>query len=189
MATQRLDKRSRLIASAMKLFHENGYDRTSIAKIAAEASVQLGNVYYYFKTKDEIGAAVVQYLAAKNRAMLELWDVREPGPQARLCAFMQLYFDNLHGFVRHGCPIGGLCSELRKAKSKFLAQQAASVYVDLHTWMAEQFSLLGRQGEAEELAAQLLCAIQGSILVSHVLGDVSYLERELRRLQEWLRGL
>jgi AcrR family transcriptional regulator len=189
MAMQRLDKRSRLVSSAMRLFHEGGYDRTSIARIAAEAGVQLGNVYYYFKTKDEIGAAVVQYLSAKNRAMQELWDAREPDPGARLSALIQMYLDNVQGLVHHGCPIAGLCSELRKAKSKVLAEQAASIYGDIQTWLEEQFGLLGRKSDAEQLAAHLLCAVQGSILVSHVFRDTSYLERELHRLQGWLRSL
>jgi len=173
----------------MKLFWEQGYGRTSLAQIADEACVQLGNVYYYFKTKDEIGAAVVQYLSAQNRTMQEMWNAREPDPTARLCAFFQLILDSAPGLMQCGCPVAGICSELRKAKTKSVAEQAAAVFVDMQIWMEEQFGILGKEREAQELATHLLTLIQGSILLSHVFHDAAYLENEMRRLQSWVRGL
>ena len=44
------DKRKKLICAAKKLFTENGYQATTLAMIATESGVPLGNVYYYFKS-------------------------------------------------------------------------------------------------------------------------------------------
>src|SRR5258706_16123128 len=55
-----IDKRSRLLSAAVDLAYQNGFGATSLADIAREAEVPLGNVYYYFKTKDEIGEAIVE---------------------------------------------------------------------------------------------------------------------------------
>ena len=60
MPKAKLNKRMRLIQSAVKLTHRHGFRTTSLADIAEEAKVPVGNVYYYFKTKDEIGEAIVQ---------------------------------------------------------------------------------------------------------------------------------
>jgi AcrR family transcriptional regulator len=49
------DKRTRLIETAMKLAYRNGFRETSLADIAQAAHVPVGNVYYYFKTKEELG--------------------------------------------------------------------------------------------------------------------------------------
>ncbi len=38
----------------MRLFTENGYDRTTMRAIAAEAGVSVGNAYYYFASKDQL---------------------------------------------------------------------------------------------------------------------------------------
>lgn len=46
-------KRERLREAANSLFLSKGYANTSLADIAKEAKVPLGNVYYYFKTKKE----------------------------------------------------------------------------------------------------------------------------------------
>ena len=61
----RPDKRTRLIEAAAKLVYERGFANTALSDIAREAEVPLGNIYYYFKTKAEIGEAIVaQQLAA-----------------------------------------------------------------------------------------------------------------------------
>ena len=52
-------KRERLIAGASKLVHHNGVAATTLAEIAQAADVPLGNVYYYFKSKDELIRGVV----------------------------------------------------------------------------------------------------------------------------------
>ena len=60
MARTPIDKRSQLVSAAVGLAYQNGFGATSLADIAREAKVPLGNVYYYFKTKDEIGEAIVE---------------------------------------------------------------------------------------------------------------------------------
>jgi AcrR family transcriptional regulator len=53
---------------------QNGFEATSLADIAREAKVPLGNVYYYFKTKDEIGEAIVELRLAHLSAQRQRWD-------------------------------------------------------------------------------------------------------------------
>ena len=57
---RRPGKRERLIAAAAQLVHQQGIERTTLADIAKAADVPAGNVYYYFKTKDEVIAAVIE---------------------------------------------------------------------------------------------------------------------------------
>jgi AcrR family transcriptional regulator len=59
MPKTKTDKRSWLIQTAVKLAYRHGFRTTSLADIAEAAKVPVGNVYYYFKTKDEIGEAIV----------------------------------------------------------------------------------------------------------------------------------
>ena len=57
----RNDKRTRLVDSANQLFHEQGVSNTTLANIAQLAEVPLGNVYYYFKSKESIVLAVIEF--------------------------------------------------------------------------------------------------------------------------------
>src|ERR1700693_2970188 len=93
MARTHLDKRSRLLNAAASLAYQNGFGATSLADIAREAKIPLGNVYYYFKTKDEIGEAIVELRLAQLSAQRQRWD--EGGsPKDRLCACVQGVLQN-----------------------------------------------------------------------------------------------
>src|SRR3984893_6872237 len=67
MARAHVDKRSRLVSAAVDLAYQNGFGATSLADIAREAKVPLGNVYYYFKTKEEIGFAPASKPSSRTR--------------------------------------------------------------------------------------------------------------------------
>ncbi|GAA2137578.1 TetR family transcriptional regulator [Kitasatospora kazusensis] len=44
--------RALILHTAMRLFKERGYDKTTMRAIAAEAGVSVGNAYYYFQSKE-----------------------------------------------------------------------------------------------------------------------------------------
>ena len=88
MGNTKTDKRSRLIHTAVNLAYRRGFRTTSIADIAEAAKVPVGNVYYYFKTKDEIGAAIVEQRLLELRTLQEQWDQRG-SPKERLLACIE----------------------------------------------------------------------------------------------------
>src|ERR671934_50052 len=53
-------KRDRLVASARELLHQRGVSGPTLAEIAEAADVPPGNVYYYFKTRDDLVLAVIE---------------------------------------------------------------------------------------------------------------------------------
>lgn len=61
------ETRKRLVATALRLFREQGYDRTTMRAIAKEAGVSTGNAYYYFTSKDELVQELYQSLQDEHR--------------------------------------------------------------------------------------------------------------------------
>jgi AcrR family transcriptional regulator len=54
-ATKKSDAtRALILDTALRLFAERGYERTTMRAIAAEAGVSVGNTYYYFDSKDHL---------------------------------------------------------------------------------------------------------------------------------------
>ena len=113
MTQAQADKRARLIETAMKLAHKHGFRETSLANIAEAAHVPVGNVYYYFKTKEELGEAVVEQRLTEFLEFREELD-RLGSPKERLFAFAESIHRNREQLARGGCPLGGLCLELHK---------------------------------------------------------------------------
>lgn len=58
----RLEKRDEIVAAAIRLFTEVGYDDSSMAKVAAGAGVTPNTIYWYFADKDALLVAVLDHL-------------------------------------------------------------------------------------------------------------------------------
>jgi TetR/AcrR family transcriptional regulator, repressor of the mexAB-oprM multidrug resistance operon len=59
-----------LLAAATELFLAKGYDGATMADISAAAGVARGNVYWYFKSKDDIFAAVMDRMLSREIRIL-----------------------------------------------------------------------------------------------------------------------
>lgn len=46
--------RSLILETALRLFQDRGYDKTTMRAIATEAGVSVGNAYYYFESKEHL---------------------------------------------------------------------------------------------------------------------------------------
>ena len=181
---RKTDKRKRLIEAAKVLIHQQGFNLTTLAEIAQEADVPLGNVYYYFKTKEAIGEAVIEKRAAEYAEMLaRLDEIAEPS--SRLRAFVDTNVEELELIARYGCPIGGLCQELGKQGGS-LADQAAKLLHDILQWSETQFRSLGFAERAEEYALNLVSSIQGMHLLTHTFKDPKLAKRQTDTLLTWL---
>ena len=58
------DIRNRIVTAARNEFIKNGFKKTSMRTISAKSGIVLGNIYNYFKTKDDIFYAVLKPLLA-----------------------------------------------------------------------------------------------------------------------------
>jgi TetR/AcrR family transcriptional regulator, transcriptional repressor for nem operon len=177
----------RLIESAVKLTHRHGFRTTSIVDIAQEADVPVGNVYYYFKTKHDIGEAVIQ------RRTQEFYKLRQqcekaPSPKERLVAFVQHTFANRYALVRNGCPFGTLYSELHK-EGGALANKADALFSEPLAWLEDQFGAAGHGQCSRELAVHLFSALQGVAVLAHGSRDPGLIVMETARLTHWIRSL
>src|SRR5580704_19512422 len=109
---RRPGKRERLVSAARQLLHQQGTERTTLAEIAQAADVPPGNVYYYFKTKDDVIAAVIEAHAQEVKTTLTFIDTHHRSPKTRLKAFVREFTALGEIVAQYGCPLGSLCSEL-----------------------------------------------------------------------------
>jgi AcrR family transcriptional regulator len=179
-------KRERLVAGACRVLHEQGIERTTLSDIAAAADVPVGNIYYYFKAKDELVAAVIDAHAAEIRERLRALE-RHRTPKGRLKAFVQMLGEQRDEVARSGCPHGSLCSELDK-RDPDLAKLGAELIRLPIDWTETQLRALGRR-DARELAVALIAAYQGISLLANTLDDPDLMAREVKRLGRWIDDL
>ena len=179
-------KRERLVAGACRVLYEQGVERATLSDIAEAADVPVGNVYYYFKTKDDLVAAVIDAHAAEIRTRLGALE-RHRTPKARLKAFVQMLGEESDTAARGGCPHGSLCSELCRRDGSLAALGAELIRLPI-AWTEAQFRALGRR-DAHELAVALIASYQGIALLANTLGDPDLMVREIKRLGRWIDEL
>jgi TetR/AcrR family transcriptional repressor of nem operon len=179
-------KRERLVSAACQLFHQQGVERTTLADMAQAAGVPLGNIYYYFKTKDELIQAVINAVTQDLRKQFDSLD-RHRSPKARLKALVHSLTDQRDLVAQFGCPMGSLCSELDK-RTDGLDRVAAGLFSAVLDWVELQFRAMGRK-DARDLAVALLAAYQGISLLTNTLRDPELMIREGRRLCLWIDSL
>jgi len=181
------DSRTRLLQAAEKTIYLYGFGSASIADIAKEARVPLGNVYYYFKRKDDIGEAIVELRVSRFKKLLQDLD-KADSPRERLCGFVEVKIKNCENLARGGCPVGTLCSELQKYGG-VAAKKSRVLFAEALAWMEKQFELLGKEADSRGLAVHLLSATQGVSLLAHTFQDPNLILTEAARLKEWIRAL
>ncbi len=179
-------KRWRLIEGARTTLHEQGVEGTTIADIAKASDVPVGNVYYHFKTKDQLVEAAIEAHAQEVREALEALS-RNRSPKARLKAFVRMFAGKGEEAARYGCPQGTLCSELDKRRDP-LASDASRLMKIPIDWAEQQFEAMGRR-DARDLAVALVAAYQGVSLLTNTLREPRLMVNEARRLERWIDSL
>jgi AcrR family transcriptional regulator len=182
-AATRPGKRERLVESARALIHEQGVHRTTLAEVAERADVPLGNVYYYFKSKDDLVRAVLEGYQERAGTLVAAFQ-RHRSPRARLKALVRNWDDMRDEVARHGCPMGSLCAELDKLDGG-VEQDAAAVMARIIDWAEDQFRQLDRR-DARDLAVTLFAGIQGAALLANAFRDPHILTRQGRILERWI---
>jgi TetR/AcrR family transcriptional regulator, transcriptional repressor for nem operon len=177
-----------LVTAARKLVHRQGVARATLAEIAHSADVPVGNVYYYFKTKDEIISAVVDAHADQLRAVFAELERHHRAPADRLTAFVGLQADWAGSSPpQYGCPYGTLSTELAKQTDAPDPLAAALMQLQLD-WVEQQFRAMGRP-DPRDLAVQLLASWQGGAVLTSALGQSELMADQARRIQEWIADL
>ena len=179
-------KRERLASAAARVLHEQGVEKTTLADIAQVAEVPVGNVYYYFKTKDQLVEAAIGVHERELDEMTAALDAL-PAPHERLKALVRGWVGQRELAARYGCPTGTLASELDK-RSDGLDAAVARLMRRLLDWIERQFHELGR-ADARELAVALLAAYQGIALLTNTLRDPDLMTAEGHRLENWIDAL
>jgi TetR/AcrR family transcriptional repressor of nem operon len=179
--------RDHIVEAADRLFYRRGFEHTSFSDIADAVRISRGNFYYHFKSKDEILDAVINARLADTRKMLERWEIEGEQPADRIRSFIHILIANRADIKRYGCPVGTLCAELAKLNHASQAE-ANKLFTLFRTWLRRQFTLLGREADADALAMHLLARSQGVATLANAFHDEKFIRQEVEQMCDWLRS-
>jgi AcrR family transcriptional regulator len=170
----RAGRRAEIVAAAARLFAANGFHATSMADIISECGLSAGAVYRYFRSKNELVAAVAETaLSTADEAFDKLLaGDAVPSPAQAVTALITAITDRIAHDPATDVDLTriGVQAWAEALRSPELATRADDVYRRLRGHFAE----VARRGQAaghlpadavpEQLGAAMLSLVQGFIL-------------------------
>ncbi|HVN41766.1 MAG TPA: TetR/AcrR family transcriptional regulator [Steroidobacteraceae bacterium] len=98
-------RREQILRVSARLFREKGFDATSVRDIAAATGLQSGSWVYYFQTKQEILAAVMEEGLARSLQRIEDIARLELPPRDKFRALVRTHLDNVLGPGQDYIPV------------------------------------------------------------------------------------
>jgi TetR/AcrR family transcriptional repressor of nem operon len=177
--------REQIVDAAARLIHLRGYHCTSVDDVLRETGVGKGNFYYYFKSKGDLGHAIIDRV---TRGFLDR-TVRPAfaDPAGDPVAQTREFLDRVVAIHRErncagGCPLGNLASEMSEVHEGF-RQRLADIFALWRQALAHALArgraagVLSQQCEPEALAEFVVATLEGAILLAKVGRDIGPLER------------
>lgn len=175
--------RERLVRTAATLVHHQGWTITGINQILTEAGIPKGSFYYYFRSKEALGVAVLQHHYNCIKELLERTLTNEAlTPDAAIYAFLsEVVSGKLAAEFRYGCPAGNLANEIATQCPALLteANRALDLYRDSWTSLirrAQRDGLTESDTPPAELGEAANMLIQGAFLVAKCKNSTAALE-------------
>lgn len=92
----KIKKQNMIIASALKVFSKQGFYNTTIAQIAQDIGMSVGNFYNYFPSKKNLARAAITFVTKKLANSLSYINNKEISQQEKMHRFVGEYF----GFIQ-----------------------------------------------------------------------------------------
>lgn len=167
--------RQRLIDCAAELFWKNGYAATGISEILNASGLPKGSFYFYFKSKEELAAAVISYYQAALLDKMQVFAVNRTWKN-----FLNDVFAYLNSLSANsallGCPFAVMGMELALQKSEI-----AKSYLDSLKQFQTLFCRVLMQSGlpqpcADVLSGRMIAVYQGNLLLGRISQDHVYLD-------------
>lgn len=106
--------REKIIQKGAELIYSQGFNATGLQQILKAAGVPKGSFYFYFKSKEDFGLAVIDHFSATISEIFSVYlNDRETPPVKRLGTLLEYFEDTFQKTgCSCGCPIGNLSLEL-----------------------------------------------------------------------------
>ena len=187
--------REKIVEIACALMRQKGFHATTVDDILKELGMSKGSFFYYFKSKEELGYAVIEsYRVRLMKILNEALDQKDKTPMQR----MNLYFES---WIRHflekgvlGCPCGVLAQELSDRHDGFRLKLVEIFDQYSKEWL-KLFEEAKFKGELHEtidckgLADYLVGDFQGAVLLMKTTRDIDRLQRHLSHTREYITSL
>lgn len=180
--------------AAVGLFYEKGFEGTALAELLARAEANSGSFYHFFKSKEDLLNAVLDwYRAHLQPILIEPLRARTPDPIERIFALLDGYRQRvLSTGCTYGCPIGRLALEIDPARLEIhaaIAKNFAGWTGAVEKFLEDAGDRLPPGLDRAELAQFVLTVMEGGVMQSRSHRSIEPFDAGVRQLRHYFRQL
>jgi TetR/AcrR family transcriptional repressor of nem operon len=157
----------KILNLAANLTQERGFGGFSYLDLADEIGIKAASIYYYFKSKDDLAVALVEFTHEQHRLGFQDIEAKYDLPQERLGEIIK-FFQN-YVVANKFCLCGMLVAELHSVSER-VSQCLDAYFNDFQAWIAKQLTLMEHKTPNTQ-AMCFLSALEGSLLLARVRND------------------
>jgi len=188
MRRQTAEVRIRIVDAAYESFWRLGFRRSSVDAIAARAGLTKRTVYAYFRSKDDLLAAVLQRYEALAEERLDRIGERMPSDRVGL---IDSYFGQLSGWASttprwSGSGFTRLVVELADLPGHPARAIARRAKAKSESWLAGRLTD-ARVKNARERAREIMLLMEGAMALTLIHGGPGYIDAAARVAKQLVR--
>lgn len=182
------ESKERLLAAAKALVLAHGYAGTRVDSICEKAGLTKGSFYHFFKSKEELGVATLEWSMIKSGEILaDGPHVKISDPVERSFAFLAHVENSAEQLWSSGCILASFSLELADTNEK-MNQVVAGMFSQVLDYFATWFEpIVARWPElpsAKDLSNEYLSLLEGSIIFAKAFRDPSRISSALRAFRQ-----
>ncbi len=185
--------REHILDAASRLIHVRGFNNTSVDEILKESGVGKGNFYYYFKSKDELGFAILdRNLELLGTELLEKSFNRDKDPWQQILDFLdsQVQTARQRGCAG-GCLLGNLAVEMSDIHEEF-RRRLNKAFDQLRSRIEDTLAQARTQGtlrseaDVPRLAHFIVAGFEGAYMMGKLHKNVEVMAGVVEELKDHL---
>lgn len=188
--------RKYILESAFSLIYKQGFQATSIDCILENTNVTKGAFYYHFKSKDDMGMALINeviFHELEKSLIIPLQDYNNPlnGIYQTIKSYLLSLSEKQ---MKYGCSTTNLVQELPPISEQF----KAALHTILHHWqnaliynlrMAIDKQLIKPETNLNQVSNFIITGYQGARITGKIHTNKDYFQIYLNELERYLHTL
>lgn len=184
-----------IIEKIASIFNKKGFAGTSLNDMTEATGLTKGSIYGNFANKDEVALAVFDYNLQKLNACVSKQTVNLKTAKDKLLVYVNNYEQIFNpSFNDGGCPILNTAVEADDTHPQLRKQAAKAVL----SWKGKLIQILeeGKKNQEfdpridpEQIALTMIAMIEGSIMISKLLGSTDHIGTVMQSLKKMINDL
>lgn len=186
----------KILSKGRELMLKNGYNGTGIGDICKAAGFTKGAIFHYFKDKEELGLALLDYHWNLTQQMLASTPYAKiSDPFERVMAYVDLFImmGEMPG-VTHSCLFGNLTQELSETHRR-ITERCALAFTEWQGQIASDLAAAQQvyqsafDWEAPSVAEHFVGIYEGALILIKARKEPLILSRNMRHFKSYLLSL